>query len=235
MSTTASRKWIALGPAIFLPCIGSVIYFVLFSEYYFAGVVYAVVKLFTVVWPVVSICFILRGHLRRPRAPTREYGRAVVLGVLSGTAIAALMFGLMGTPLREVVESASGNVKTKAAELGILQYYSVYALLISFINSLVEEYYWRWFLYGSLRGVMRTHWAHVLAGTAFASHHTVITTYYFGIGWGLVFGACVGVGGIIWSMMYERHSTILGSWISHLIVDLALFSIGHMLLFGTYF
>jgi membrane protease YdiL (CAAX protease family) len=148
--------------------------------------------------------------------------------------IAAVMLGLMKTPLLNVAESGSVNIRNKAAELGILQYYSAYALVISLVNSLVEEYYWRWFLYGHLRGLIRTHWAHILAGIAFASHHTVVTTHYFGVGWGLVFGACVGVGGIIWSMMYEIHKTILGAWVSHLIVDLALFSIGHMLLFGKY-
>jgi membrane protease YdiL (CAAX protease family) len=234
MPAKALRKWVVLGPAMFVPCMGSVVYFVLFSEYAFARVVYAAVKAFTVAWPVICICLILHEHFPRPEIPAPKYRRALALGLLSGIVIAALMLSSMRTPLLHVVESGSMNIRTKTAELGILQYYSIYALLISLINSLVEEYYWRWFLYGRLRGLVRIHWAHILAGIAFASHHTVVTTHYFGVGWGLALGACVGVGGIIWSMMYENHNTILGAWISHLIVDLALFSIGHMLLFGTY-
>jgi membrane protease YdiL (CAAX protease family) len=219
---------------MFLPCIGSVIYFVLFSEYYFARFVYVGVKVFTVAWPIICVCFILHEHFPRLGISAPQYGRALALGLLSGTALAAVMLSSMKTPLLHVAESGSMNIGAKTAELGIMQYYSSYALLISLVNSLVEEYYWRWFLYGRLRSLVGVHWAHILAGVAFASHHTLVTTHYFGVGWGLAFGVCVGVGGIIWSMMYEIHKTILGAWVSHLIVDLALFSIGHMLLFGTY-
>ncbi len=219
---------------MFLPCMGSVVYFILFSEHYFARFVYAGVKIFTVAWPVICICFILQERFPWLEIPAPKYRRALTLGLLSGVVIAAVMLGSMKTPLRHVAESGLVNIRAKTAELGIMQYYSIYALLISVVNSLVEEYYWRWFLYGRLRGLVKVHWAHILAGLAFASHHTVVTMHCFGVGWGLAFGACVGVGGIIWSMMYEMHKTILGAWVSHLIVDLALFSIGHMLLFGEY-
>jgi membrane protease YdiL (CAAX protease family) len=41
------------------------------------------------------------------------------------------------------------------------------------------------------------------------------------------------LGGVIWSGMYVRQGSLLGVWLSHIIVDFGILSIGHQLLFGT--
>jgi membrane protease YdiL (CAAX protease family) len=43
----------------------------------------------------------------------------------------------------------------------------------------------------------------------------------------------IGLGGVIWSGMYVRQGSLLGVWLSHIIVDFGILSIGHQLLFGT--
>jgi hypothetical protein len=100
------------------------------------------------------------------------------------------------------------------------------------VNSLIEEYYWRWFLFGHLRQVVPVFLAYLLAGVAFAAHHVVITTQFFPMSWGLLIGAFVGVAGVIWSVMYARQQTIMGVWVSHIIADLGIMFIGYNLLFG---
>ena len=74
--------------------------------------------------------------------------------------------------------------------------------------------------------------AHLLAAAAFAAHHVVVISQYFGWGWGLALGAFVGVGGALWSWMYQRQGTLAGVWLSHLIVDLFVMWIGYGLIFG---
>jgi uncharacterized protein len=44
-------------------------------------------------------------------------------------------------------------------------------------------------------------------------------------------GLCVGVGGAVWCWLYQRSGTIVSPWISHLLVNLAMFAIGYDLCF----
>ena len=40
----------------------------------------------------------------------------------------------------------------------------------------------------------------------------------------------VGLGGLIWTRMYQRQGTVLGCWLSHLIVDAFLMVVGYRLI-----
>jgi hypothetical protein len=45
--------------------------------------------------------------------------------------------------------------------------------------------------------------------------------------------SCVVIGGLIWSLMYERQGTVAGCWISHLCVDVLLMTVGYQLIMGS--
>ena len=226
------RIWLALLPAMILPFAASLFYFVFFSRYTFARVLFGATKVFTVVWPVVAVWFVLRGGLPRVAFRSAHHWKAIPPGLLTGAAIALLMWIAMQTSLGHVVGSSADAIRAKASELGIMEYFWPLVLFLSFVNSLVEEYYWRWFLFGHLRQVLPVFLAHMLAGVAFAAHHVVITTQFFPMSWGLLIGAFVGVAGVIWSVMYARQQTIMGVWVSHIIADLGIMFIGYNLLFG---
>lgn len=217
-----------------VPFAASVFYFVLFSEYLLARVIYACTKIFTVVWPVIAVWVIFRTTLPQIQLHLEKHRRAIPLGIFLGISIVLLMLGLMQTPLGEIVTSNSENIRNKAREFGILEYYWPFALFLSVIHSLIEEYYWRWFVFGHLRDVVPVFSAHVLAGLSFAAHHVVIGTQFFPIGWGVALGGLAGAGGILWSLMYDKQQTLMGAWICHLIVDLGILAIGHKILFGGY-
>lgn len=223
-----------VGLAMVVPFAASVFYFVLFSEYFFARVIYAGTKVFTLVWPVISVWLIFRTTLPKIQIALEKHRKAIPLGIILGIAIVLLMLGLMQTPLGEVVTGSSENIRNKARELGILEYYWSFALFLSLIHSLIEEYYWRWFVFGHLREVLHVFSAHLLAGISFAAHHVIIATQFFPIPWGIVLGGLAGAGGILWSVMYDKQQTLMGAWICHVIVDLGILAIGHNILFGSY-
>ncbi len=218
-----------------LPCIASLFYFVLFSQQIFAQVLYAATKLFTVLWPALAVFLILRRPLPKTRIDWRRHLKSIPLGIISGIMIAAGMFALMQTPLGNIARASSDNIRDRLANLGILEHYWLFGLFLALLHSLIEEYYWRWFVFGRLRNLVPIFWAHILAGAAFASHHVVVTSQFFGIGWGFFVGAAVAAGGIIWSLMYSRQRTLAGPWLSHIVVDLGIEAIGHSILFGTFF
>jgi membrane protease YdiL (CAAX protease family) len=223
--------WIALLPAITLPFIASLFYFVFFSEHFFAIIIYTAAKIFTVVWPLLSYFLIFRDPLPKLQLISKENKRAVLPGILSGLVIVGLMVVLMQTNMGETVMAGGGNIKAKAKNFGILEHYWLFAIFLSLIHSMIEEYYWRWFVYGNLSRVVPGFSSHLIAGMSFAAHHIVIASQFFSLSWGILIGCLVGAGGILWSKMYERQKTLFGAWLSHLIVDLGIMSIGYYLLF----
>ena len=60
MKPSRSLVWMTLAPAMCLPFIASLFYFVLFSEYTFSRIIYAGTKIFTFVWPVLAVLLIFR-------------------------------------------------------------------------------------------------------------------------------------------------------------------------------
>lgn len=221
-------------PAMILPFLSALFYFVLFSHTYFARVLYAGTKVFTLVWPLFALVVVMRYRSQLQqcfRVPAVSQLKKVLLqGLLSGLAIAGLLFFLMYTPLGDIIQGGSGAIKAKSNELGVIKYYFVFAIFISVFHSLLEEYYWRWFVFGSLQKMTSLPTAHALAALSFAAHHIVVASQFFGLFWGICLGLCVGVGGFIWTILYQRQGCIYGIWISHMLVDLAIMRIGFQLI-----
>jgi membrane protease YdiL (CAAX protease family) len=217
-----------------LPLAAALFYFVIFSEHAFARVIYAGTKLFTVVWPLAAVLLVLRTGLPRLELRDRRHLRALPLGLVTGVLIAGATFALVATPVGAMAEASAADIRRKAEELGILEHYWSFAIFLSVLHSLIEEYYWRWFVFGHLRRATGRWTAHAAAAAAFASHHVVITTQFFPVAWGFLFGALVGAGGLVWSLMLERQRTLSGIWLSHMLTDLGILTVGHKLIFGSW-
>ena len=67
---------------------------------------------------------------------------------------------------------------------------------------------------------------------AFTIHHVFALKAQFG--WSVTLIASLGIfiGGGVWSWMYARYRSIWPGYVSHAIVDVAVFAIGWMLIFG---
>jgi len=224
------RIWLAVLPAMVLPFVASLFYFALFLESPIARAIYAGTKLFTVAWPVIAVYLILQANLPSMDIRSKKHVKAAFSGLLVAVPIVALMAALMRTSLGEVAVSSSDRIFSKAQQFGILNHYWLFAILLSVVHSFIEEYYWRWFVFGQLRRITGIVPAHMLAGITFGSHHVVIGAQFFSFFWGVVIGLAVAAGGIIWSIMYNRQKTIVGAWICHLVVDFYIMSIGYKLL-----
>jgi membrane protease YdiL (CAAX protease family) len=176
------------------------------------------------------------GWLPRPGRPTFAGLR---LGLLFGGVVALGTIGLYFFFLRDtaVFAATAGQVRHKLEEFGLASPagFAAFAVLISVPHSLLEEYYWRWFVFGRLRGYVGVAAAMVLSGLAFMAHHVVLLWVYFpGQVWTAVvpFSLCVAAGGVAWAWLYQRTGTLNAVWLSHLLVDAGLFVVGYDLFFG---
>ena len=224
---------LTLLPAMVLPCLGSLIYFVWMSQSKIANGVYGSIKVFTLLWPFLVVCAI-EGH--RPRWSRINWGRhvrALPLGLAMGGILFLLTWFLYTqTPLGHYVRSSSDRIVQKVVELGWRDNYILMVTFLSLVNSLVEEIYWRWFVFGRLERLCSPWKAYLLASLSFAAHHYVVLGQYFDLVGTVVFGTLVGAGGGIWCWLYRRQRTLVGCWVCHILVDAVIMWIGYQLIFN---
>jgi hypothetical protein len=168
----------------------------------------------------------------------RPRGRDVASGLVSGAGIAAAALGLYFAVLRplDVFAPAAGAIQAKAQGIGVGSWPAFVALgcAYSLGHSLLEEYYWRWFVFGGLLGRLSTAAAVVLSALGFTAHHVIVLAVYFGwMHWATwFFSSCIAVGGAAWALLYRSRGSLVGPWLSHLLVDAAIFIVGFDLLRG---
>lgn len=220
-----------------VPFLGSLLYFVLLSDHPAGPVIYGMVKAFTLCWPVVCLAWLWRQGLRPfarawacLRGSFRLHLQALPLGIALGLLIVAALAGLLQTPLGRIVDESTPAIRGKADALGFLRHYLLFATFLSVMHSLIEEYYWRWFVFGHLRRLLSPGSAALAGSIAFASHHFVVTAQFFPVAFATFLTGCVALGGLLWCWLFQKQRTLAGAWISHLIADAGLMTVGYWLL-----
>jgi CAAX protease family protein len=158
-------------------------------------------------------------------------------GLAFGLLVVLLMLGIYFGALRgsQMFQHTSERLHEKLGEFNMATP-ARYVFLAGFLvtaHSLLEEYYWRWFVFGQLRRLAARTPAITLSSLAFMAHH-VILLYVFlpGQFWtaALPFSLGVAVGGAVWAWLYERSGSLWPPWLSHLLIDAGIFVIGWDLL-----
>ena len=213
-----------------VPLLGSLVYFVWFAEGAVGQAAYTLTKAFTLVYPFIFLRWIGAKGLV-PAPGTKK--SSILWGLGSGLTICAVGVLAMLSPIGSMIRDSAAAIADRADGLGFDDHYLLFAVFISLIHSGLEEFYWRWFVYGQLRERLAGRWAHVLAALSFAAHHLVVTLQFFPAPLAYFLAGCVAIGGLVWSWMYEKHGGLLGCWISHLCVDVMLMAVGYQLIQST--
>lgn len=197
--------------------------------------VYAATKVFTLVWPIAAYVVFEGRSLAFQRFDFAKHVRAVPVGMGFGLLIAAVMLFLYAaTPMGEQVRLYGDSIRSRIAGwgLGTPARYAAFGFFLAFVHSLLEEYYWRWYVFGRLNQIGHPAAAYGLAGLAFAAHHYIVLACYFPLGMTVLFGTFVGGAGVFWSRLYRVQQSLVGAWISHAWADTAILYVGYGLTFG---
>jgi hypothetical protein len=198
-------------------------------------VVFALAKVIQFGFPLMYVLWVARERIQL-RRPTRD---GVRLGVVFAAIVAAGMYLLYFGWLKRI--DFIGDTPVKINEwLGKINCasapgYLAMAAFVSIPHSLLEEYYWRWFVFGRLERIMPLYAAIALSSLAFMGHHVVVLGFYFpGRFWigAVPFSLCVAGGGAVWAWMYHRTQNLYAPWISHLLIDLAIMGVGYDMVCG---
>lgn len=211
-----------------VPSIGVLCGMALFPDTPLGKTIFAVSKVWLFGLPALWYLFVNKGKLSLSPVRKGGFGFGILTGcVISGTILAAY-FLLGGIFLDKAF------LIEKMNEIGLtkLKIYIGGAAYWICVNSVLEEYVWRWFVVKQCEGLFRPVAAVIFSALFFTLHHIIAMKVY--MPWTATIVCSVGIflGGALWSWMYLKYESIWPGYISHAIVDLCIFGIGAVLIFG---
>lgn len=106
------------------------------------------------------------------------------------------------------------------------------AIYISFVNSFLEEFFFRGFAYLTLKKETSKRVAMIFSGAMFSLYHIAMMIGWFGVPVVLLSLAGLFVGGVIFNWIDEKKETIYLSWLIHMFANFSINTIGFILFAG---
>ena len=155
----------------------------------------------------------------------------LITGVTVGILMFCLILSIYWLYLRSWIDV--NLVREKLAKFSDLdrQAFIVSGVYFILINALIEEYFWRWFVYSRCEELKSGKAAVVISALFFTLHHTIGLATFTNWRVALIGSLAVFIAGIIWSEYYRRYRSIWSNYFSHAIADLALYIVAWQVLF----
>ncbi|MBQ9951953.1 MAG: CPBP family intramembrane metalloprotease [Clostridia bacterium] len=178
--------------------------------------------------PVLYAVVCRDGTLKEVIVPDRK---GIAFAALTGAAVYVIVLGAY-LIFRNVFDfSALTSSLTSTTGVSKENFLWV-ALYISFVNSLLEEYFFRGFAFLTLKKQAGRRFAYIFSAAMFALYHIAMMIGWFS--WIVIALALAGlfVGGLIFNRFDEKYGNIYMSWLIHMFANFATNTIGFML-FGA--
>ncbi len=105
------------------------------------------------------------------------------------------------------------------------------SIYISFVNSLLEEFFFRGFAYLTLKRIAGGSFAMIFSASVFALYHIAMMTGWFSPLVFVLILAGLFAGGIIFNYLNSKYGNIYASWFVHMFANFAINTVG-FILFG---
>lgn len=226
-----AADWTVVGIALGLPTAVTWLYFIALdgAAKELQQGAYSIGKTIQFSLPIVWVWLVQRRrlHIQRPHTA------GLLLGGLFGLVVGGAMIVIYLAVLKQtgLFEGPGAAIRAKVQSFGAASPVSfvLLGLFYSAIHSLLEEYYWRWFVFGQLAQGCKLAQAIAVSAVAFTAHHVLVLAHYFGwtslATW--LFVAAVAIGGACWAWLYHRTHSLYATWLSHALVDAAIFIVGY--------
>lgn len=178
--------------------------------------------------PVAAAAFGARDALRALPRLFRPDKRALVRAIGLGLGVLAVILG--GYFALGQFFDLTAITGALTSDVGVTgDNFLFVAIYISFVNSLLEEFFFRGFLFLGLLDGAPQWFAHMLSAGLFALYHIAMM-----LGWGspaliLLILVALFAGGWIFNRLNETSRCIWPSWLVHLCANLAINTIGFIL------
>ncbi|MDY4251682.1 type II CAAX endopeptidase family protein [Clostridium sp.] len=154
--------------------------------------------------------------------------REIIIALLAGLAVFLFILGaylIIGRffDFSNVTSSLSENIGVDKENFILV------AIYISFINSLLEEFFFRGFAFLKLKEVSTRKFAYIFSALAFALYHVAMMIGWFDISLFILTIGGLFIGGLIFNYFNEKYKNIYVSWLIHMFANFAINYIGFML------
>jgi uncharacterized protein len=225
------RPWIALALLLPVPSLG-----VAASMYWWPGTplgkaLFIAGKIWLLLLPTLWWLLIERRRWSWSPPVRGGFGVATLLGAVLGVMVLGAYWAAHQGGWIDVDE-----VTDRAALTGLnrLDVYLAGALYWITLNSLLEEYVWRWFVFDQFESLYGSRVAVLGSALGFTAHHVLALAGQFDAWITLAGSIGVFAGGVTWSWLYLRYRSIWPCYVSHAIVDVVVFAIGYALIFARH-
>jgi membrane protease YdiL (CAAX protease family) len=226
--TSRRRGVLALALLLPAPTIGVAFGMIWFPDTSVGTAVFAASKLWVFALPAVWLMVVDKEPPSWSHPKEGGFGVAALLGVIM-SAVIVLVYAVLPD---ETLNAERLQTAVLAVGLDSPGRYLAGAAYWIAVNSVLEEYVWRWFVVRQIRAVSTPSVAVAGSAAAFTVHHIVAMQVY--LSWPLVALASAGIflGAATWSWCYVRFQSVWPGYLSHAIVDVAVFAIGYRVLFS---
>lgn len=175
--------------------------------------------------PAIYLCIDKELKLREIFRPNKK-GMKIAFGLCIPVYIVILGAYLL---LKDVFDfsaittSLTGNIGVNKSNFVFV------ALYISFINSLLEEFFFRGFAFLTLKNITTARFAYIFSAAMFALYHIAMMTGWFSITVFILALAGLFAGGLIFNCLNAKSGNIYTSWFVHMFANFAINTIGFML------
>ena len=225
--SSESRPLTALLLLVPAPTLG-----VLASMWWFAGTAggqaaYVLSKLWILAIPLVWQLWIDRRPLGL--SPARHGGLGT--GVAVGIATLAVILGSFAVVGERLIDPELIRARARETGLDVPARYLTLSAYLILVNSLLEEYVWRWFVFVKCSALLGRGPAVAASAFFFMLHHVVALKAQFGWPVTILGSAGTLIGGLLWSACYLRYRSIWPGYVAHVLADVGVLIAGWLLIF----
>lgn len=191
------------------------------------AILWAVAKFWLFGGPLLWLLLVEREKLSL--SPVRQGGLGV--GLLLGLGMAAVIWAAYLLFARDNIDVSNFHTKLAAVGLTSAGMYLAVSGYWTFINSLLEEYVFRFFLFRQSERLWPRGVAVLMTALFFTIHHTLALAAYVPLWQNALASLGVFAASVIWSWLYARYRSIWPCYVCHVLADVAVFAIGWDVLF----
>ena len=156
--------------------------------------------------------------------------KELIISLILGIFVYLVIIG--GYYLLKDIIDFSGITENLTKDVGVSKENFIYvAIYISFMNSLLEEFFFRGYAFINLKRLIPRNIAYTISAGLFAIYHIGMTLEMFNIGLFILSLIGLYLGGVVFNILNEKSENIYCSWLVHMFANFAINTIG-LILFG---
>lgn len=190
-------------------------------------IVYALSKLWLVLLPLNWLVFVEKGRWSFSKPTRGGFLTASILGI----AISIIILLAYRFFASDLIDEQLLRRTIQKNQLEVTWRFVALSIYLFTVNSLLEEFVWRWFVFKKCEALMPGPVAVLASAAFFTLHHIVALRAQMPWTATILCSLGVFIGGAVWSWCYLRYRSIWPGYVCHAIVDLTLLGIAYHLIF----